>query len=252
MRDYFEIEGVRYIPTRRAAEITGYAKDYIGQLSRMGKVNAMLVGRNWFVDEQSIISHQKGTVVDAPETPVTIRVIHDSDESVSTTAATPTQSFVVPSVATVAETEAVQTTWSKPSEYRRIMPNYRLLTGISARYYPGHVSFFEDIRPLFPIPEKSRVSESVVYREVSEAVTSETQVTNPQVATQPVGTDTVSIPSPLFANSMLRVSAGITILLCAFSLSITALFTERIVEAKSIAATGTFSVESRYLMNFFE
>ena len=49
-----------YISSKRAAEITGYAKDYIGQLCREGRVNARLVGRNWYVLEESLRNHRFG------------------------------------------------------------------------------------------------------------------------------------------------------------------------------------------------
>ncbi len=51
-------EGEKYISTKRAAVITGYAKDYVGQLSRMGKIIARRVGRSWYVQEQSILEHK--------------------------------------------------------------------------------------------------------------------------------------------------------------------------------------------------
>ena len=49
-----------YISSKRAAKITGYAKDYIGQLCREGRVEARLVGRNWYVLETSITEHRFG------------------------------------------------------------------------------------------------------------------------------------------------------------------------------------------------
>ncbi|HVY56006.1 MAG TPA: hypothetical protein VHC46_09650 [Thermodesulfobacteriota bacterium] len=55
-----EIEGKTYISSRRAAEITGYAKDYVGQLCREGRVEARLVGRNWYILESSIREHRFG------------------------------------------------------------------------------------------------------------------------------------------------------------------------------------------------
>jgi len=54
-----------YISSKRAAEITGYAKDYIGQLCREGRVEATLVGRSWYVLETSIRAHRFGA--DQPE-----------------------------------------------------------------------------------------------------------------------------------------------------------------------------------------
>lgn len=64
-----------YISSKQAAKITGYAKDYVGQLCREGRVEARLVGRNWYVLEASIREHRFGKEaeekVEAPaETPV--------------------------------------------------------------------------------------------------------------------------------------------------------------------------------------
>lgn len=47
-----------YISSKRAAAITGYAKDYIGQLCREGRVEAKLVGRSWYVYEPSLKKHR--------------------------------------------------------------------------------------------------------------------------------------------------------------------------------------------------
>lgn len=51
-----------YISSKRAAKITGYAKDYVGQLCREGRVEARLVGRNWYVLESAIREHRFGAV----------------------------------------------------------------------------------------------------------------------------------------------------------------------------------------------
>ncbi len=49
-----------YISSKRAAKLTGYAKDYIGQLCREGRVPARLVGRGWYVLESAIQDHRFG------------------------------------------------------------------------------------------------------------------------------------------------------------------------------------------------
>jgi len=54
------IEEKKYISSKRAAEITGYAKDYIGQLCREGRVPARLIGRGWYVLETAIQDHRFG------------------------------------------------------------------------------------------------------------------------------------------------------------------------------------------------
>ena len=58
--DEIIIEEKKYISSKRAAKITGYAKDYIGQLCREGRVPARLVGRNWYVLETAIQDHRFG------------------------------------------------------------------------------------------------------------------------------------------------------------------------------------------------
>jgi hypothetical protein len=58
--DEIVIEEKKYISSKRAAKITGYAKDYIGQLCREGRVPARLVGRNWYVLETAIQDHRFG------------------------------------------------------------------------------------------------------------------------------------------------------------------------------------------------
>ena len=59
MNQSIEIEGKKYISSRRAAEITKYANDYVGQLCRQGKVKATRVGRQWYIDQDSILDHKK-------------------------------------------------------------------------------------------------------------------------------------------------------------------------------------------------
>lgn len=50
----------KYISSKQAAKTTGYAKDYIGQLCREGRVPARLVGRSWYVLEAAIHDHRFG------------------------------------------------------------------------------------------------------------------------------------------------------------------------------------------------
>lgn len=50
----------KYVSSKQAAKMTGYAKDYIGQLCREGRVPARLVGRSWYVLETAIQDHRFG------------------------------------------------------------------------------------------------------------------------------------------------------------------------------------------------
>jgi len=54
------IDEKKYVSSKRAAKLTGYAKDYVGQLCREGRVSARLVGRSWYVLESAIHDHRFG------------------------------------------------------------------------------------------------------------------------------------------------------------------------------------------------
>ena len=54
-------DGKRYIPVSTASKNTGYAKDYIGQLCRLGKVDSRRVGRVWYVSQESINDYADST-----------------------------------------------------------------------------------------------------------------------------------------------------------------------------------------------
>lgn len=54
-------EGKEYISSGRAAKIFDYSSDYIGQLCRTRKVVGKLVGRTWYVELDSLVSHRNNT-----------------------------------------------------------------------------------------------------------------------------------------------------------------------------------------------
>jgi len=58
---YFD--GKKYISSSRAAKISGYVNDYIGQLCRDGKLEARMVGRSWYVGLESLIQHKNSNLV---------------------------------------------------------------------------------------------------------------------------------------------------------------------------------------------
>lgn len=82
--DELLIEEKKYISSKRAAKITGYAKDYIGQLCREGRVPARLVGRSWYVLETAIQDHRFGAT-DLQSEVKASGIISDSGETVSST-----------------------------------------------------------------------------------------------------------------------------------------------------------------------
>ena len=75
--DELLIDEKRYISSKQAAKVTGYAKDYIGQLCREGRVPARLVGRSWYVLESALQDHRfgapKSTEAVPAEKPSTIK-----------------------------------------------------------------------------------------------------------------------------------------------------------------------------------
>lgn len=59
MSQEIDLGGTIYISSRRAAEITGYAQDYIGQLARAGHIDARRVTGLWYVQEDSLRNHKQ-------------------------------------------------------------------------------------------------------------------------------------------------------------------------------------------------
>src|SRR3989344_6201953 len=62
MKDNLILEGKNYISARRAARIINYAQDYIGQLCRSNKLDCKMVGRSWFVTEESLVAHRASAI----------------------------------------------------------------------------------------------------------------------------------------------------------------------------------------------
>ncbi len=58
MKDSFIFEGKKYISAKRASGVSGYSSDYVGQLCRGGKLECRMVGRTWFVSEESLYLHK--------------------------------------------------------------------------------------------------------------------------------------------------------------------------------------------------
>lgn len=63
MEDELFLAGKKYVSSKRAAEITGYAKDYVGQLCRGGKLEAKLIGRNWYINLESLMKNRKRSLM---------------------------------------------------------------------------------------------------------------------------------------------------------------------------------------------
>lgn len=52
------LDGKSYVKASKAAKELGYATDYVGQLCRSGQVDAHLIGRTWYVNQEELSTHR--------------------------------------------------------------------------------------------------------------------------------------------------------------------------------------------------
>src|SRR3989338_297072 len=52
-------DGKDHFSASRAAKITGYHPDYVGQLARSGAIISRQVGNRWYVDRAALLAHKK-------------------------------------------------------------------------------------------------------------------------------------------------------------------------------------------------
>lgn len=68
------IDGVEYISSKRAAELCGYAQDYVGQLARAAKIDARRASGHWYVNLESLREHTKNADARVPQTRLDVEV----------------------------------------------------------------------------------------------------------------------------------------------------------------------------------
>lgn len=83
MAEELEFEGKKYISSKRAADLSGYAQDYIGQLSRKNLIDARRVGGLWYVFWDSLQAYQTKAEAYIPEPPPHIDNASDSEAFIS-------------------------------------------------------------------------------------------------------------------------------------------------------------------------
>lgn len=64
MKDNLILQDKNYISAKRASIVFGYTSDYVGQLCRLGKLECKMIGRSWFVSEESVIKHREAVALD--------------------------------------------------------------------------------------------------------------------------------------------------------------------------------------------
>lgn len=57
--DELTFDGKVYISSKKAAKLTGYTTDYIGQLCRSGKLSSKMVGRNRYIEASALPQHKR-------------------------------------------------------------------------------------------------------------------------------------------------------------------------------------------------
>lgn len=61
MKDTLILEHKIFISAKRAVQISGYTSDYVGQLCREGKLECKMVGKSWFLTEESLLNYRLST-----------------------------------------------------------------------------------------------------------------------------------------------------------------------------------------------
>ncbi|MDR3571056.1 MAG: hypothetical protein P4L81_02565 [Candidatus Pacebacteria bacterium] len=72
MSEEMQIEGKPYISSKRAAELSGYAQDYIGQLARKTLIDARRIGGLWYVSMDSLEDYKKKAEEYKPQPPAPV------------------------------------------------------------------------------------------------------------------------------------------------------------------------------------
>ncbi len=69
MSDEVSLGDRKYVSSKRASELSGYAQDYIGQLSRKGLIDAERVGGLWYVSMESLQNYKEHAESYTPQPP---------------------------------------------------------------------------------------------------------------------------------------------------------------------------------------
>ncbi len=128
-------DGLKYISAGDASETTGLSRDYIARLCRDGKLRGRRVGKNWYVDEESLRrfgieqEHQKAVrrvqlseervreYRGAADKPQSLKLQVESEKATAVTAVTSHESPVTPKVAQPVAPTAVTKTFAAHAKH---------------------------------------------------------------------------------------------------------------------------------------
>lgn len=69
MSDEIQVGGVSFVPSKRAAEVSGYKQDYVGQLCRAGLIDAKRINGLWYVNLDSLYGYKQKADSYIPQPP---------------------------------------------------------------------------------------------------------------------------------------------------------------------------------------
>ncbi len=142
MKDSIILEGKIYISARRAAKIINYAQDYIGQLCRSGKLDCKMVGRSWFVTEESLLSHRENAIDNTQER--VLKVIKNNDVAIKETIQATIEEKKVEASAVAVVASPVVTTL--------VAPIVSPIQSIGFKYEVENKSLLPELRKKVPAP----------------------------------------------------------------------------------------------------
>ncbi len=147
-------EGKEYVSSKRASQISKYTKDYVGQLCRGGKLNAKLVGRNWYVDLDSLHTHMGDSSSRPKES--SVQDFLKKDLTIGNEDKKPQKTSFFVNHFKQKHAQAVkkdpQLAWREIDHNRK---QEKILTDMDVAYEEGSPIFFADERPLYPTPLRS-------------------------------------------------------------------------------------------------
>lgn len=79
MSDTITVDEKTYVTSKKAATMTSYTQDYIGQLARSGLIEAQRVGGLWYVNIESLQSYKSAPREETPRQTVAQPVAQESD-----------------------------------------------------------------------------------------------------------------------------------------------------------------------------
>ena len=206
MKDSFIFEGKKYISARRASEISGYASDYVGQLCRASKLDCRMVGRSWFVTEESLHLHKaaisreegqrsrienlrgKSEVKVAPSSVAIANTSSVNKSAIESKVISPIESskalVVVPSVIPVEVKKFIQ------DELKKNVVSPWTVEEVTSK---SSLSYSNDDRPLLPTLNKkeNKVSSSIATKKVELSIKSPIVVAKEEVAS-PISKNEIS------------------------------------------------------------